>query len=235
MKTDSSTRFVIRTLHLSLFAFPCMMLLVFVLHFGKLTDFFNFRLHYTPTPADQIVPRLITLHNSSLLIADPHVIAYLSLPIIVLSALALFLLGWRVRPLASAAAAFITLSGIVYLGGLFAMWIALFRGLGFVDASQTSGAITTYAALSAPQSAFLLITVLAKLTMVGFIAQVLILIGTRIAPWWSILSVTFGCSLFLAFWDLDNWMLIGAVLILVGFLPLAKAVVNLQFTVSAGA
>jgi hypothetical protein len=32
--------------------------------------------------------------------------------------------------------------------------------------------------------------------------------------------------MFLAFWDLDNWMLIGSVLLLIGFLPMRKALLQ---------
>ena len=50
--------------------------------------------------------------------------------------------------------------------------------------------------------------------------EALALVGARDLPKWSPLAVATGASLFVAFWDLDNWMLIGAVLILVGFRPM---------------
>lgn len=53
----------------------------------------------------------------------------------------------------------------------------------------------------------------------GLAVQSLALFGTRLVPRWSPMLVTGGCMLFLLFWDLDNWMLIGAVLMLVGLLP----------------
>ena len=38
----------------------------------------------------------------------------------------------------------------------------------------------------------------------------------QIAMQEMLLAFAFGCSLFLAFWDLDNWMLVGSLLMLVG-------------------
>jgi hypothetical protein len=38
--------------------------------------------------------------------------------------------------------------------------------------------------------------------------------------------VVAGSGLFLAFWDLDNWMLIGSALILIGFIPMRQALLQ---------
>ncbi|MBA3916042.1 MAG: hypothetical protein H0X25_19770, partial [Acidobacteriales bacterium] len=86
-----------------------------------------------------------------------------------------------------------------------------------------AGATATFAAMSAPKGAFLLTTTLAKLAFVGIALQALVLLDTRQVPRWSPLLAASGCALFLVFWDLDNWMLIGAVLMLVGFLPMRSA------------
>ena len=40
------------------------------------------------------------------------------------------------------------------------------------------------------------------------------------------LDGSFTCTLFLAYWDLDNWMLIGMGLILAGFIPVRKALLQ---------
>ena len=100
------------------------------------------------------------------------------------------------------------------------MWTAFYRGIGLVDSSNLAGATATFTALTTPQGAFLVTTILAKLTMVGLAVQTLNLVGARVAPLWAIVSVVLGCSLFLLFWDLDNWMLIGTLLMAIGFLPM---------------
>jgi integral membrane sensor domain MASE1 len=67
---------------------------------------------------------------------------------------------------------------------------------------------------------------LAKLTMVGLASQGLALLGTRSIPKWSPFSIAAGATLFLAFWDQNNWMLIGSVLILAGLMPIRKRLLS---------
>jgi hypothetical protein len=225
MILNSSAPPVRKILAAALLVFPCVFMFVFVMHFRHFADFLHFRLHYVPAPPQRVVTALIVAHNRWPLIHDPHMIAYLSLPVIPLCAFALYLLGQAARPVASAITLMITIAGCIFAGGLFGMWTAFYRGIGSMSVPDIPGATATFAAMTAPQGAFLVTTCLAKLLMIGLAAQALTLLGTRVTPVWSILSVVFGCGLFLAFWDLDNWMLFGAALILFGFIPMRKALV----------
>jgi len=210
----------------ALLIFPGVFVLVFLMHFRRFTDFSHFRTHYVPAPPERMVAALIAAHNRWPLIHDPHMIAYLALPVLPLCAFALYLLGRPARPIASAVAMMITISGSIYMGGVFGMWTAFFRGLGLVDSANLAGATATFTAMTTPQGAFLVTTTLAKLTMIGLAVQALMLLGTRAAPLWAIVSVVLGCSLFLMFWDLDNWMLIGTLLMFVGLLPMRTALLR---------
>jgi hypothetical protein len=210
-----------RTLAAGLLAFPCLFIVVFLMHFRHGSEFFHFRLHYVPMPPDRVVTALIKAQNRWPMIHDPHVLGYLSLPLIPLCAFALYLLGRRARPVASAIAMMITVTGTIYLGGVFGMWTAFYRGLGLVDPAHTEGAIATFKALTSNQGAFLLTTTLAKLAMAGLAAQALTLIG-RIQSW-AVACIVLGSLLFLLFWDLDNWMAIGILLMLAGFVPVRRA------------
>jgi hypothetical protein len=82
--------------------------------------------------------------------------------------------------------------------------------------------------MTTPQGAFLVTTTLAKLTMVGLAAQALVMLGTRVVPAWSVLCVAAGCLFFLAFWDLDNWMMIGMLLMLAGFVRMRSALLEAE-------
>jgi hypothetical protein len=226
MTTTSPADPVRKILAAALLVFPCAFILVFVMHFRHFADFLNFRGHYVPAPPERVVAALIAGHNRAPLIHDPHMIAYLTLPVLALCAFALYLLGRGVRPVASAITLMVTITGTIYCGGVLCMWIAFFRGLGLVDPSNLAGATATFAAMTAPQGAFLVTTSLAKLVMIGLGAQALVLLGARVVPAWSIVSVALGSAMFLAFWDLDNWMLIGTSLILIGFLPMRQALVR---------
>jgi len=226
MATTSTTDPIRKILASALLIFPCLFMLVFIMHFRRLADFLTFHTHYEPRDPARVVAALIAGHNRYPLIHDPHMIAYLGMPLLPLCAFALYILGRGARPVASAITLMITISGTIYMGGVFGMWTAFYRGLGLVDTSNQAGAIATFTAMTTPQGAFLVTTTLAKLTMIGLAAQALVLLGTRIVPMWSVVSVAVGASMFLVFWDLDNWMLLGTVLLLVGFLPMRKALVS---------
>jgi hypothetical protein len=202
--------------------FPCLFILVFIMHFHGWSDFLVFRAHYVQAPPERTVAFLIQAHNQWPLIHDPHVLGYLSLPVIILCAFALHAVGKESRPTASAVGLMLTLSGVIYMGGVFAMWTAFYRGLGLVDPKYTEGATATFIAMTTPTGAFQLTTTLAKLTMVGLAWQGLALLGTRALPHWAPLAIAAGAALFLAFWDLDNWMLLGSLLMLAGFVPIRK-------------
>jgi hypothetical protein len=209
-----------------LIAFPLLFLLVFLLHFQHPADFFHFHLRYTPAPPARVVAALIRYHNRLPLLADPHVVALLGLPILPVCCVALWLLGAPARPIASACAAFVTISGILYMAGIFAVWIAMYHGIGDVDPAHAAGATALFAAMTANQGAFRLITSLGKLGMIGFALQALTLVGVRGIPRWAIAAVVLGCGLFLAFWDLDNWMMLSTLLLLAGFIPISRTLAN---------
>jgi len=226
MSTPLTRDPVRKILAASMLVFPCVFILVFIMHFRRFTDFSQFHLHYAPASPARVAAALIANHNRTPLIHDPHMVGYLALPVFTLCAFALYVLGRGARPVASAITLMITITGTIYMGGVFAMWTAFFRGLGMVDPANLAGATATFAAMTAPQGAFLVTTALAKLGMIGLGAQALTLVGTRVAPLWSVVCVALGCLMFLAFWDLDNWMLIGTGLILVGFLPMRRALLH---------
>jgi hypothetical protein len=93
-----------------------------------------------------------------------------------------------------------------------------------VDPSQTEGAIATFKAMTTNQGAFWLTTTLGKLAMLGLAAQGLTLTG-RIRGW-AVACIVAGAVLFLLFWDLDNWMTIGTVLMFAGFIPVRRALLS---------
>jgi heme A synthase len=199
---------------------PALLLLVALFHFRTAEDFFDFRARYTPRPAAEVVAALIALGDRAPLFHEPHMIAYLGLPLLPLSAFGLYALGKDARPFASVVALSVTMVGVVYVGGLFGMWTAFFHGIPRVDARHLDGATATFAALTAPRGAFLLTTTLAKLSILGLLLQTLALLGARRVPTWAPLLAAAGYAVVAAFWDQDNWMLVGEVLILAGMWPL---------------
>ena len=200
--------------------FPCLFIIVFLMHFHRAADFFHFKLHYVPRDPEQVVTSLVRAQNHWPLFHDPHILGYLSLPLLLFCAFALYQLSREARPRLSSLGLFVAVSGTIYLGGLFGMWTAFHRGLGEVDPHYLDGAIATFRGMTAPHGAFLLTTTLAKFSLIGLGAQGLMLWRLPGIPRRSAVLIPLGCTLIVAFWDLDNWMLIGMLLILTGLFPL---------------
>ena len=71
------------------------------------------------------------------------------------------------------------------------------------------------------QGTLLLSSALSALTIVGMIVLGFGLYQSRITPRWAAVLYISGNILILAFMDIDNWMLVGAFLMLVGLTPLS--------------
>jgi len=193
------------------------------LHFRSVADFFVLRIRYVPNPASDTVGRLIRAHNRWPMIHDPHLLGYLSLPVLMLGAFGLYALGRRQRPLLAMIGVCLTATGTIYLGGVFGLFTALMRGIGEVDATLLDGAVATYAAVTADRGAYALTRALAQLAMPGLALQAFALWRAPSIPIHAPLLVGAGCALFVAFWDIDNLMFAGGLCVLAGILPYARA------------
>lgn len=211
-----------------MFLFPMVFIAVFLMHFQHPSEFFHFRLHYTPRDPVRVVTSLVRAQNRSSMFADSRILGYLGLPLLPLCAYALYTLGRPKRPLLSGIAMFVTVSGTIFLGGIMGMWTAFYHGLGNVDPQYTAGAIATFRGMTAPHGAFLLTTTLGKLAIVGLGLQALTLLGVRGMPTWAVACVVVGSAMFLSFWDLDNWMLIGVTLMMMEFIQYFECFAVLQ-------
>jgi len=200
--------------------FPCLFMIVFLMHFHRASEFFQFKWYYAAPDPEQVVPSLVRAHNRWPLFHDPHILGYLSLPLLLFCAFALYQLSRQAHPRLSSLGLFVTVSGTIYLGGLFGMWTAFYRGLGEVDPRYLDGAIATFRGMTVPHGAFLLTTTLSKFSLIGLGAQGLMLWRLPRIPVRSAVLIPLGCLIILGFWDLDNWMLIGMLLMATGLFPL---------------
>jgi hypothetical protein len=96
-------------------ALPAAFIAIFALHFRSLGEFLTFRMRYEPIPADTVVRLFIEAGNRWPMMHDPHVIAYLVLPLFPLAALGLYALGKRVRPALAAVGLATSIAGTIYL------------------------------------------------------------------------------------------------------------------------
>jgi hypothetical protein len=208
---------------LSLVGLPILWLLMFALHFRSLGDFLVLRLKYVPAPVTDKVTLLIAAQNHWPMIHDPHMIGYLSLPLLAFSAFGLYSLGRHVKPVLAAVGVCLTVIGCIYLGGVFGLFTALTRGLGDLDVRYSEGAIATYAAVTADHGAYGLTRVLAQLALLGIALQASALWRAPRIPRWAPAAIAVGCALFLAFWDVDNLMFAGSLFLIAGFVPISRA------------
>jgi len=156
------------------------------------------------------------------MIHDPHWIGYLSLPLLVLGAFGLFALGRRVRPAIAALGVSLTVTGCLFIGGVFGLFTSLMRGLVDVAPRFTDGAVATYAAATADRGAYGLSRTLAEFALLGLAVQAMALWRAPNIPRWANATIILGCALFLAFWDIDNLMLVGEICLIAGLLPISR-------------
>jgi hypothetical protein len=89
----------------------------------------------------------------------------------------------------------LTVSGSIYIGGVFGLFTALTHGRGDVDPRYTKGAIATYAAVTSIHGAYGITRALAELAMLGLAIQAIALWRAPGVPRWAPASVTLGaCS-----------------------------------------
>ena len=222
MNTSPAPKFIRQSQAISLIALPLALLLMLALHFRTLSDFLVFHARYVPAPAEDKVAHLIAAGNRWPMIHDPHLIGYLALPLFVLCAFGLYASAREIRPRLASLGLCLTVTGTIYLGGVFGLFTALTRGLGDVDPRHTAGAVATYAAVTANRGAYGLTRALAELAMIGIAIQAVALWKTVGVPRWSSAVVVLGCTLFLAFWDVDNVMCLGSVCLAAGFTPISQ-------------
>lgn len=206
----------------ALIGLPILWLLMLALHFRSLAEFFVLRLRYVPVPAADKVPYLIAARNHWPMLHDPHMIGYLSLPLMMLAAFGLYSLGRREAPTLAAVGVSLTVLGCIYLGGVFGLFTALTRGIGDIDPRYSDGVIATYAAVTADHGAYGLTRLLAEFAPLGIVLQVMALRRAAYVRRWAISAIAVGCSLFLVFWDVDNIMFVGSLCLIAGFIPISK-------------
>lgn len=202
---------------ISLVMLPLMLMVAFSLHFDSLSDFFVFKLRYEPRTASEFMS---TLRNPTELrqYTTAHWVGYLSLPLLISTALCLAYILFEKRPWLALVGASLTCIGAIFMGGVFGSWLS-FAAIGNVTTDQVQGAIPALEALTTMQGALLFTSILSALSLLGIMVLAVGLFFSRIVPKWSAILIFIGNLTILVFMDLDNLMLIGAFVMLLGMLP----------------
>jgi hypothetical protein len=203
-------------------AFPALLIIAFIFHFmGEFTlaDFLKLKLTYVQPSPERFME--ILRSNSPMAFVLPHLILYLALPLAIPAVVYLGSFLFDRKPWLSIVGIFTTLIGIIYMGGVFGSWLS-FSAIGNVSADQVAGAIPALAALIKEQGMLMMTSMLAGLSLLGFMIITAGLFYTRAIPRWQAALIFAGNLMIIAFMDIDNLMLIGATLWFIGTLPFLK-------------
>lgn len=212
---------------LSLIALPIMLGLAFALHFTSLADFHDFRFVKPPYSAEQLLATLSNADGGFRLYTLPHMIGYVALPLFISASLALAYTIYTKAPGHALFGAVFVCVGVVFLAGVFGAWLS-FAAVGDVPAEHAGSTLPVLRALTTMQGSLLISSVLSSLTFLGMIILGGGLYQSRIIPRWSAALFILGNVLIIAFIDLDNWMFIGALLMLIGVTPLGMKLCRKQ-------
>ncbi len=213
----------IKTMHvlggISLILFPLLLMVAFAMHFQSISEFLVFEFKYEQVPVAGTVTMLMgpdAMRNFT----GPHLTAYFSVPLMIFAAIALGSVLFREKPWFSFIGASLTLVGSVFMAGVFAAWLS-FSAIGNMPADQVEGAVSALEALTEMQGPLAITTYLSVLSLLGFLVLAAGLFKSQIVPKWSPSLIFVGTLMIIIFMDLDNLMFIGALLMLLGMLPIS--------------
>lgn len=204
---------------LSLVGFPLMFMAVFALHMESSAEIFRFRLQHDPYLAPEIMAALTNPGRAQRYYVLPHLVGYLSMPVLICAALALGYILYRARPWLAIIGGAMSCVGAVFMAGMLAIWLS-FAAIGHVPADQVSGAIPALEALIEMQGPLLLSTILTAFSLLGLMVLAVGLFLSRLVPRWCAVMIFIGSVMMSVFIDVDNLMFIGALCTFVGMAPI---------------
>ena len=204
----------------SLIVLPLTLAVAFALHYTALSDFFVFELIKPQYSAERLLLTLTGNDGGFRLYTLPHLIGYMVLPLFIPASLALAYILFRKTPWHALIGATLACIGAVFLAGVFGAWLS-FAAVGSVPTEQVGNLLPVLKALTTMQGPLMISSALSALTFLGMIILGFGLYQSRLVPRWSAALFTLGNILVLGFIDLDNWMFIGAMFMLIGMVPLS--------------
>jgi hypothetical protein len=198
-----------------------MLIVAFAMHYTSVGEFFEINLSYVQVPVDRTIAMFMG-DNAGRMYVWPHLFGYFSVPMMIAASLTLGYVLFDRAPWFALIGSALTVTGAIFLGGVFAAWLS-FAALGNLPADQTGVAVAALTVLTEMKGPLAMTTYLAVLTFLGLMVSAVGLYRTRIVPRWSPVSLFLGNLMIMAFMDIDNLMLAGAVLMLAGLAPLSRS------------
>jgi hypothetical protein len=221
-------RKAIKTLYwigvLSSIIFPVILIVSFIIHhMGEysMADLIKLKMIYVPPSSERFMELFSS--NSILDFILPHLIIYLALPFGVLGVVYFGSLLFEKKPWLSIIGISSSLIGIVFMGGVFGSWLS-FTAIGNLNADQVVGVIPVIEELTKRQGMLMLTSLLAGLSLLGFMIIAAGLFFTHVIPRWQSALIFAGNVIIIVFMDVDNLMLAGSILWFIGALPSLKKI-----------
>jgi hypothetical protein len=215
----SNRLFIRKTIAFLILVFPVILLLGFAMHFSSISKFFKFRVVKPPYNAEHMFYMLTSGNPHMFVVA--HTIVYLAIPLMLLVVLTLGWFLYKQSPIMAFIGTGLGVIGCLAMSGVLSTWLS-FSAVGRVAPEYYDGAKAALIELTKIKGTLLSVTALSYLSFIGLIILAAGLLQSRIFRMGNMLCILFGSALFLAFMDLDNWMFIGTVLILIGLIPVSR-------------
>lgn len=220
MKTQRADQLINIIGAISLLVYPILLMLAFAMHFKSLGDFFDFELVYRQNSAADFMATL-SGPDKDRLFMFPHYLGYAAMPFMLATALVLGKLLYQKRPAHAFMGAGLSLLGVIYMAGVFATWLS-FAAVGNVPTDIIEPATQVLKELTSMQGALMYSTILSVFSLLGMVILGVGLYNSNVTSKWSAVLIILGHLFIIVFMDLDNWMLIGSLLMLIGLYPVSS-------------
>lgn len=220
---NSNNYFLKKTAAVVLLAFPAIMMLAFIMHFNSFHSFLNFRFSRDIYDAGKLFDLLVSSGGHGFIMA--HFVAILAVPLFFMAIMILGSLLYPDKPLIAIMGVIIGTIGCTAMAAVFGAWLS-FTGIATVDKSAYAGARIAFIELVRMKGPLKIFTSLSNLCFISIIILTTGLIWTKKFDLWRMLCIILGAILFIIFMDMDNWMFVGSLLLLLGFMPISRKLRN---------
>ncbi|MCP3922646.1 MAG: hypothetical protein GY714_08685 [Desulfobacterales bacterium] len=219
---------------LSSIIFPATLIVSFIIHhMGEysMADMIKLKLIYIPPSPERFMELFSS--NSNLDFIIPHLIIYLAIPFGISAVIYFGYLLFEKKPWLSIIGTSLSITGIVFMGGVFGSWLS-FTAIGNINAELVPGVIDVIEELTKKQGMLLLSSLLAGLSLLGFMIIAAGLFYTKVIPRWQSAFIFAGNAIIIFFMDIDNLMLVGSILWFTGALPFLKIPNTIRYQRTTG-
>jgi hypothetical protein len=211
---------------LSLVLAPLGVAIGWALNYDSLAAFFDFKVaspyltEGTSASVEEFLATITSPDGGFRFLLLPHYFVYVAMPIFIAASLYLARGLFGRAPWLGLIGATLTTIGAVYFIGVLGAWLS-FPAVAAIPVGQPADLLPILTALSKVQGVLLVSTTLSIFLPLGMLVLGVGLLRSGIVPRRFAVLVILGNLLIVAFGGVENWMVVGAVLMLVGLSPLA--------------